>query len=171
MQRPRFHKGLCAARSPGRGAGTRSRCGKGAGAATVIERPPKVTPAQHNIREEVRDLVKHGRLMPGTAFVSLFEALKDLDRAAAASVDVGSWTKKLMATKDFDTVATKISANASDYIRPINWIFSFNENAPDCDSGALILLSPFEVDELLPTIRKSNFVHLHMYSPRVMENC
>lgn len=139
----------------------------------LIERPPKVTPAQHNIHEEVQDLVKHGRFIQGTAaFVNLFEALKNLGGEYAASVDVGSWTKKLTATKDFvDTVEEEPLANASDYIRPITWILSFNENAPDCDSDVLILLSPFEVDGLLPSIRKSNFVHLHMYSPRVMESC
>ena len=139
----------------------------------LIERPPKATPAQHNICKEVQGLVKHGRLTQGTtAFINLFEALKDLGGADAAPVDVGSWTKKLTATKDFiNTLVTEFPANTSDYIRPINWILSFNENAPDRASGVLILLSPFEVDGLLPSIRKSNFVHLHMYSPRVMESC
>jgi hypothetical protein len=135
-----------------------------------IERPPRVKPARHKLRGEVRALVERGRITQGTAaFVCLVGALKS---QSGASTQINSWTTKLIATKDFaDTVLTNGSANASDYIRPINWILTLNKHAPDGGRGALVLLSPFKVNELLPSIRTSRFVHLHMYSPRVMQNC
>ena len=138
------------------------------------ERPPCVEPAQHNLRQEVQCLVRHGRITQGTgAFVHLFEAMESSSKAAvAASAEMGSWTKHLIATKDFvDTVRTNLPMNASDYLRPINWILTLNKDAPNGGGGSIIVLSPFETNELLPSIRKSKFVHLHVYSPRVMENC
>jgi hypothetical protein len=135
-----------------------------------IERPPRVKPAEHNLREEVRTLVEYGRIMKGTAtFVRLVKALKNQN---TASTELKPWGEKLITTRDFaNTVLTNRSANTSDYIRPINWVLTLNTDAPDGASGTLILLSPFEVNELLPNIRKSKFAHLHMYSPRVMQNC
>lgn len=134
-----------------------------------IERPPGVEPAKHNLHGDVGVLVKCGRFVQGsTAFVSLVEALKN---QSGALTKVSSWTKKLIATKDFaDTVLTHDSVEAPDYLRPINWILTLNKDAPDGGSGALVLLSPFEVNELLPNIRTSKFAHLHTYSPRVIQN-
>lgn len=137
-----------------------------------IERPPRVAAARHVLADEVRHLIGYGRIK-WSAFVILFEALNDLNVVTAASAEATSWTKKLIATKDFaNTVSADFPANTSDYIRPINWILSLNNNARDGSSrGCLVVLSPFEANELLPSIRQSKFVHLHMYSPRVMHNC
>ncbi|KAG8692408.1 hypothetical protein FRC11_003631 [Ceratobasidium sp. 423] len=45
-------------------------------------------------------------------------------------------------------------------MRPVNWVVS----AP---SDVRVVLSPHEVNELLPMIRKSSVVRLHVYAPRV----
>jgi len=42
---------------------------------------------------------------------------------------------------------------------------------PRENTGRLVLLSPFEANELLPQIRLHQTVSLHMYLPRVMQNC
>jgi len=49
------------------------------------------------------------------------------------------------------------------YLRPVNWVVSsgFGE-----DSVAIVI-SPYEANGLLPTIRKSDKVRLHIYAPKV----
>ena len=135
---------------------------------SLIERPPQVEPAKHELSQAVRQLVSHGQILQNSAaFVCLFEVLGCLCREPATYVD--PWTKKVIATKDF--INTISPVNGSDYIRPINWILTLNKNALGNGSSTRILLSPFEVNKLLPSIHGSKFVHLHMYSPRVMRNC
>ncbi|CAE6491133.1 unnamed protein product [Rhizoctonia solani] len=45
-------------------------------------------------------------------------------------------------------------------MRPVNWIVSGSGNVR-------VVLSPYEVNELLPSIRKQSAVQLHVYAPRV----
>jgi len=51
---------------------------------------------------------------------------------------------------------------ADDYLRPVNWVLSSNVG----QSPLLVVLSPNEVNTLLPAIRRSDVVHLCIYTPR-----
>lgn len=48
-----------------------------------------------------------------------------------------------------------------DFLRPVQWILTTTKSP-----NVLLLLSPFEANELLPKIRLSQYASLHMYSPR-----
>ena len=52
----------------------------------------------------------------------------------------------------------------SEYLRPVNWVISSTRNM-----SILVVLSPYEVDALFPDFRRSTAVHLHIYTPHVME--
>lgn len=123
-----------------------------------VERPPKATPSLHKVHSHIRRFVTEGKL-PGYSkeFVSLFAPMKHSHGAKV-------WAPNLLATKDFATTVTdRAPEEVGDYLRPVNWIVSTDVN----DETYFVVLSPYEVNELLPLIRQSPYVHLHVYSPRV----
>ncbi|KAI3619235.1 hypothetical protein WG66_012914, partial [Moniliophthora roreri] len=69
---------------------------------------------------------------------------------------------ELLATTDFLTTVRTTSYGNGDYIRPVNWLVSGKD-------GVLVVLSPYEVNQLLPSIRKSKNVNLHIYTPRTTQ--
>lgn len=74
------------------------------------------------------------------------------------------WSPTPLATTDFAITTTGSSiTQLTDYLRPVNWILSSGFGR---DSVAIVI-SPYEANELLPIIRKSGKVRLHIYAPRV----
>jgi hypothetical protein len=126
-----------------------------------MRRPPKVDPAQHIIYDDIRNFVRTGILpeMP-QHILPLFSPLgidEDLN-------SMEEWSPSPLATADFAvTVANSNPARLTDYLRPVNWILSSGTGG-NC---TIIVISPHEANELLPIIRKSNKVRLHVYAPRV----
>jgi len=51
----------------------------------------------------------------------------------------------------------------TDYLRPVNWVVSSGYG----NDSVAIVISPYEANELLSDIRKSDKVRLHIYAPRV----
>ena len=124
-----------------------------------IERPPKAKPAPHQVHEHVRKFVETGVIpLNSSAFVSLFAPLEHI---ATASRGPRVWSSQLLATRDFANTIQSLFSGATDYLRPVNWIVS------SASRGILVVFSPYEVDILLPSIRRGNAVHLHLYAPRV----
>ena len=127
-----------------------------------VQRPPPAKPAQHFLHDHVRQLVTHGvidgatTIADSSAFVQLFSPLRHLGEH--------EWSPSLWATKDFaTTIADNAPLKAIQYLRPVHWLLSLKR--PKC----LLVLSPYEVNELLPSIQNSKFVHLHIYAPRVTQ--
>ena len=131
-----------------------------------VERPPHVPAATHHIDEDVRHFIHTGCIPNG--FTAIFDTLATTTAASSSSQP---WTKNVLASRDFTTtVEVSLTDKTDSYIRPVNWILS------STTSGTLVLVvvSPFEVNALLPDIRASKQVHLHIYTPRVtrmMKSC
>ncbi|KAG1725815.1 uncharacterized protein EDB91DRAFT_82779 [Suillus paluster] len=53
-----------------------------------------------------------------------------------------------------------------DYLRPVNWVII--SDIGRCQ--VLVVVSPYEANTLLPDIRRSNAVHLCIYTPRTTKN-
>ena len=124
-----------------------------------VQRPPKVTPSKHHVRDHVRFLVNNGIVVARSpAFIPLFSPLKHLGDHEL------EWSSNLLATKDFSTtIVTGPFGSAKDYQRPLQWILSVKQ----VENILLIAISPYEANELFPLIRRSKYVHLHIYAPRV----
>ncbi|KAK0232833.1 hypothetical protein IW262DRAFT_1443858 [Armillaria fumosa] len=120
-----------------------------------VERPPKVLPAAHSLHDDVCLFICTGTIKAkSTAFKPLFHVFNEISSAFSPSENV--WACNLLCTQDF-AVTVKTSSyhqNTSDYLRSINWIVSAQHNEH------MILV-------LLPEIRISSKVHLHIYSPKV----
>ncbi|KAG5729437.1 hypothetical protein E4T56_gene6157, partial [Termitomyces sp. T112] len=119
------------------------------------ELPPKVEPASPQLHKALKSLIQSGNFNPDPSppFILLFSPLRSKHE----------WSNALFSTEDFATTV-KGGASVGDFLRPVNWILS----APA--HRVLIVLSPFEVNQLLPLIWKSKHVHLHIYTPRVNQN-
>jgi len=128
-----------------------------------IERPPKAEAATHGVHKDVRTFVRTGLIRPlgSPQFVSAFSPLSQSPTTPKNNV----WSPNLLATKDFSTTIHGSYHSLGDYLRPVNWILSSREQ----DRTVLVCLSPYEVNELLPVIRRSKSVHLHLYSPKVTQ--
>jgi hypothetical protein len=78
---------------------------------------------------------------------------------------VPDWPENLLVSQDFaTTVKVPEDGNEDSFLRPVNWIISFKgrDRQP-----MYLILSHFEVQELLPYMRGQDRVRLHVYSARL----
>jgi len=127
-----------------------------------VERPVRVPAATHRIDKDVKIFIRTG-CIPNESrmFTPVFDTLV---ATSAAFLESQPWTQDVLASRDFITTVRLGRIGKTDsYIRPVNWILSSTA------SGVLVIVSPFEVNALLPDIRASKRVHLHVYTPRVIK--
>ncbi|KAH7882696.1 hypothetical protein F5I97DRAFT_1984083 [Phlebopus sp. FC_14] len=125
-----------------------------------VQRPPKVQAATHAVDKDVQTFVQSGVVPHGsTAFRHIFNSLVN---TSAAFRESEVWTQRVLATRDFCKTVVATLGKADDYLRPVNWIIS-SFAGPD---PVLVVISPYEANQLLPAIRTSSRVHLHTYVAR-----
>ena len=126
-----------------------------------VERPPKVQPAKHVLRQDIRMFVETGDLPRAVPHISL---LLNPIHMAKALESTTEWSPSPLATEDFiTTVLGSDRAGLTEYLRPVNWILSSGSGK----DSVVIAISPYEANVLLPMIRKRKKVRLHIYAPRV----
>jgi len=128
-----------------------------------VERPPKVTPATHSIHPDVVVFLKTGIVPPNTK--ALRPAFETLDATSAVSNEAHVWNPSVLATMDFEKTVVS-SSKIDDYLRPVMWVVS----GRGAHNEVLVVLSPYEANHLLPHIRSSDKVRLHLYTPRVTKS-
>lgn len=125
-----------------------------------VERPKKSQPINPTLHPAVRSFIETG-VVPDNSpcFVSLFYPLRSHKLQTPSA-----WSSNLLATVDFSTTISNLArTKLNDCMRPVNWIVS----GPN---EVLVALSPYEANELLPLIRASKTVRLHVYAPRVTQS-
>ena len=126
-----------------------------------VERPPKVEPATHAICNDILTFVCTGKLPSRPTYIIPLLAPTGIDTALDSTSD---WSPSPCTTVDFATTTKYRSQEPlTDYLRPVNWIVSSGFGK----YSIAIIISPYEANELLPEIRKSGKVRLHIYAPRV----
>jgi hypothetical protein len=126
-----------------------------------VERPPKVEPATHSIHDDIRTFVRTGRLPARPTHIIPLLTPTGIDRDLDSSTD---WSPSPRATVDFATTTRHRSRELlTDYLRPVNWAVSSGNG----EDSVVIVISPYEANKLLPEIRKSGKVRLHIYAPKV----
>ncbi|KAH9028426.1 hypothetical protein EDB83DRAFT_2526320 [Lactarius deliciosus] len=126
-----------------------------------VEPPPKVYPAKHVTHDDLRNFIRTGSLPTSSGYIIPLFSQTGIDKALD-STEV--WSPSPLATTDF-AITTRCSSivRLSDYLRPVNWVLSSGSGK----DGTVIVISPHEANELLPIIRQSGKVRLHVYAPRV----
>ncbi|KAG8927461.1 hypothetical protein FRC02_008200 [Tulasnella sp. 418] len=132
----------------------------------VAWQPKKAIACTPHIHQDLRSLIENGIFISNSpAILSLFQPLGGMP------FETHVWSSRhLFATKEFlnavDTDKLDEGNDPCNYLRPVNWILStFQSKEP-----VWIVMSPDEVNLLLPDIRRSKKVHLHMYTPRVTQS-
>ena len=126
-----------------------------------VERPPKAEPEDHVVRPDIRTFVETGKLpKPSAHILPLLFPIK-MARALDLTTE---WSPSPLTTTDFTTtVRDSDGLRLTQYLRPVNWILSSGSGK----DSFVIVISPFEANELLPKIREKRRVRLHIYAPRV----
>jgi len=124
-------------------------------------RPPRVQPAEHIIHADIREFVGTGKLPESSTHISPLLAPIYMAEVLDLATE---WSPSLFATADFaTTVHGSGGVSLTEYLRPVNWILSSGSGK----DSIVVVISPYEANALLPAIRESNKVRLHIYTPRV----
>jgi hypothetical protein len=132
-----------------------------------VQRPPRVQAATHVLHPDVRRFVWTGQIPVGSP--GFIQALFSLVNTTVTFPERDQWTKNLLVTQDFARTVSSVH-QADEYLRPVSWVVSSNNG----HSPVLVVMSPDEVNTLLPAMRRSNAVHLSIYTPRTtktMQTC
>ncbi|KAJ8581464.1 hypothetical protein M405DRAFT_777420 [Rhizopogon salebrosus TDB-379] len=132
-----------------------------------VQRPPRVQAATHVLHADVRRFVWTGQIPVGSP--GFIQALFSLVNTTVTFPECDQWAKNLLVTQDFARTVSSVH-QADEYLRPVSWVVSSNNGR----SPVLVLMSPDEVNTLLPAMRRSNAVHLSIYTPRTtktMQTC
>jgi hypothetical protein len=132
---------------------------------THVERPQPAPPLQHAIDEKMRQYINTGS-RSDLRLCLIRPAFKALEETSAAQTmkqqNIDPSVFNLFVSKDFWlTVQLPQSSSYDQYMRPVNWILRSTQHTD------LLIISPFEVNELLPQIKESKTVRLHTFAPRI----
>ncbi|KAF9695776.1 hypothetical protein EKO04_006190 [Ascochyta lentis] len=136
-----------------------------------IERPPKMAAEKHQLHPDLTHLARTGELPDSSsACEPAFQALRST--SAAKHCDLAQLPKQLLVSKDFmrtveiPSGSTKADFVSDSYQRPVQWILSVaNQTYPDAIER-LIVLSPYEANQLQSEIIEHKKVTLHLFAPR-----
>ena len=108
-------------------------------------------------------MITHGVLeRSSNAFRPAFQTL--CNTTAFVCCETTAWPDDLLVTADFaQTVQASAGEMLDSFLRPVHWIVSCKKG----DRVECVVLSPYETQELLPSIRQYKHVILHVYSPRL----
>lgn len=127
-----------------------------------IQKLPNVEPAEHQIHPGLKRLICEGT-WPTNSFLPAFETLRTT--SAAQNFDVSEFPSTVLVTQDFATTV-RLPLGPRMYSdpcqKPVQWILTTRR-----DPEKLIVISSFEVQQLLPSIEQSKHVKLHLYSAKV----
>ncbi|KAJ9225449.1 hypothetical protein DTO169C6_2182 [Paecilomyces variotii] len=136
-----------------------------------VQRPLKAQPAEHFVHPDIRKFISTGIVPEGS--IAFRPAFRSLAKSSAAEfLDVTEFPKDLLVTTDFayTIMPHDRSSFISDaYQRPVQWILT-SRSRRDGHTGVpttqMVIISPYEAQELYPSIKHSKYVALHLYAPR-----
>lgn len=129
------------------------------------ERAKPAEPLLHKVHPDVLAFVRTGLInRSGAAFQPSFELFEGT--SAAAELQIAQWPSGLLITRDFAmTVKPENSPEHSqldDFLRSVQWILTSSV----AGKIAMVVISPFEANELRSEIAKSRMVVRHLYAAR-----
>ncbi|KAF7548332.1 hypothetical protein G7Z17_g7109 [Cylindrodendrum hubeiense] len=132
-----------------------------------VEQPSNIVPATHSVDKALRRFIKKGWRSKDLYFESAFTTLEPT--TAAVYVDFREFPSHVLVTGDFSETTQPLQKESDSFQRPVQWILTAagGDLARDHLVRHLLVLSPYEVNELLPEIEASRYVTLHIYSPRI----
>lgn len=130
-----------------------------------IHEIPLAEPAPHSLHTHIISLITTGTIPPKTtAILPVAYALSH------TSLKLPEGTHQafshIRVTQDFcNTIildSTSRLGTMDHFLRPVEWVLSTTSPL-----ALIIILSPYEVNSLLPLIKESRYVRLHLFAPRI----
>jgi hypothetical protein len=125
-------------------------------------------PADHGLHSDVLKFVSSGVILSDSkGYKPAFEALRET--SAAKHLEVSQFPRSLLVTEDFARTIQKSGTSSllDSYQRSVQWVLtSVGATTNTTTVKHMMVISPYEAQELLPEIKKSKIVALHLYSPR-----
>lgn len=132
-----------------------------------IQRPRTYDALQHGVCPGLTDFIRTGQFPLLSSRGTFQLAFESLQTSSSGQLLERVWPRALLVTDDFTrTVDIPASYISDEYIRDVNWVLTSNTS----ELKAFLIISPYEANELLPEIRKSTLVTLHVYSPRTSKS-
>lgn len=138
-----------------------------------IDRPKEAQPVKPHFDERLIRLINEGigvtttfnDMLNEKVFLSIVASLSNTQMSTFCENNEEAWARHFLVTKDFSMVVENQQQPCNDFLRPVFWIASIKTSSPA--RNALILLSSFECNKLIPAFRKSARAILYMYRPRL----
>lgn len=129
-----------------------------------VERPRVAQPLIPTLHKDVVRFVREGDIdLKSSAFLPAFSLLSQTGAKKHLN-SVLEWPTDLVITTDFaKTVRIPRHELMDSFLQPVQWVLTSNDEG----SKVVVVISPWEADQLLPDIRRGRYVTLHIYSPRV----
>ena len=127
-----------------------------------VQGPPPATALIPSLHEDVKYFATTGIREPSSQqFLPAFDVFKST--SGASNLDAKRWPSDILVTEDFQkTVAVKELQKLDLFLRPVHWVL--RSMGPNRDQ--LVIISPHEANELIPTIRENGKTTLHVYAAR-----
>lgn len=129
-----------------------------------VERPAPAKSLPHSVHPDVLSFVQSGKVASSSkAFLNAFHSLSLT--TAAACLDINQFPSGILVTADF---AATVEPEGKQYVadlhqRPVQFILTSSQGSK---MKRLVIISPYEAENLLPLINKHKAVTLHLYAPR-----
>lgn len=130
-----------------------------------IQRPPTLLPRKEAISRGLTTFIATGEVFvhANEKISYAFELFEQTSATSCVGADAikPPWFTLMMMDNYKHSVQLPTQFRLDQYLRPANWVIS------GIDSGDMIVISPFDANALLPSIRASAKVSLHTYAARV----
>ncbi|KAK7975570.1 hypothetical protein PG989_014033 [Apiospora arundinis] len=132
-----------------------------------VQNPGTVQPLKHGMHDKIERMIAEGDLkIPQTPREAIDHAFYSVRGNSGVSLSVlDGFGQNLVVTSDFSKAVKLDDSSSPDaFQRPVQWVLTFRKSPSS--HTKMVIISPFEANELLPSIEKSPHVFLHMYLPR-----
>ncbi|KAK5738334.1 hypothetical protein LTR17_006053 [Elasticomyces elasticus] len=135
-----------------------------------VEKLPSALPRAHWLHPDIIQFVSTGVLSPGSLACQPAFATLSSTTAADANIDLTEMSEgsdlDVLVTEDFArTIDTRAlpASHMDSYQRPVQWVLTAVQ---DGQVVKMLIISPFEAQNLYPQVQSSSKVALHVYAPR-----
>ncbi|KAF2490151.1 hypothetical protein BU16DRAFT_566179 [Lophium mytilinum] len=136
-----------------------------------VERPRPMQALSHVTHAAIKTFARTGQWgnLKNEAVLPAFCSLKTT--SAGKLLRPNEWPEDLLVSKSFAQSVKAPKGETTDaYLKPVNWILSRQtDDGTPLGRWELVIISPAEANELLPTIMMHKMVALHLYSPRTRQ--
>lgn len=131
-----------------------------------VQRPRRLTPRTHSVSQLAMNFVRTGKVSSCTVRKP-YHVMRALEHTTFTTLmEESPWSTSIMATDDFQAavMASGTEFTSDDYLRSVAWILTSSK------SHDVLIISPHEANELLPQIRRSKQIAMHIYIPRTKQS-